>query len=363
MYAAVPTSDPAPASVAPPRDIVQEVRRSKFLQRLETFPATRVIAMESEGDAEPEREPLKFDVCTDGMPEDIAQCVLGIKGVAEKMLYHWKTFPIQLPPPIAVVTEESTPTRKKTINMRDLFIAPSFDELEQVALNTNGELRHLNEKQLSSVQQMGEFEVESTNFPSQVHRWRLSQLLQKGVIRTQAALLCDLALALRLVIITARNRLHSHFFSLCQSLTALVTGCLKLLDVVIGVPSNKAVNLELQLWEERCKHLVAELKVRRGHETALETYCVYVKQKCRQHSMEKYRLDDNDHLPPVPYLFQSPKGIELDLRLFNKDVMTEALPLLSAILEQESKGWFVQFREKCISERKGHGISDEEIEK
>lgn len=39
--------------------------------------------------------------------------------------------------------------------MRDLFIAPSFDELDQVALDTNGELRKLNEKQLTSVRQMG----------------------------------------------------------------------------------------------------------------------------------------------------------------------------------------------------------------
>lgn len=42
-----------------------------------------------------------------------------------------------------------------------------------------------------------EFEVPSLNFPGQVHRWRLSGLLQSGVLNTHEALLSDLALALR----------------------------------------------------------------------------------------------------------------------------------------------------------------------
>jgi len=34
-----------------------------------------------------------------------------------------------------------------------------------------------------------EFEVDSLNFPGQVHRWRLTQLLQKGTVRAQDSLL------------------------------------------------------------------------------------------------------------------------------------------------------------------------------
>ena len=34
-----------------------------------------------------------------------------------------------------------------------------------------------------------EFEVDSLNFPGQVHRWRLTQLLQKGTLRAQDSLL------------------------------------------------------------------------------------------------------------------------------------------------------------------------------
>jgi hypothetical protein len=74
-----------------------------------------------------------------------------------------------------------------------------------------------------------EFEVESLNFTGQVHKWQLSQLLQKGTERSQESLLNDLALALRFIIVTAKGRLFSHFFSLYEAVRALVTGLLRLL--------------------------------------------------------------------------------------------------------------------------------------
>lgn len=79
-----------------------------------------------------------------------------------------------------------------------------------------------------------EFEVESLNFAGQVHKWRLSQLLQKGTERSQESLLNDLALALRFIIVTARGRLFSHFFSLYKALRALLTGLLRLLGKLVN---------------------------------------------------------------------------------------------------------------------------------
>lgn len=103
------------------------------------------------------------------------------------------------------------------------------------------------------------FEVESINFPGQQHKWLLSQLLQKGTERTKESLLSDLALALRFILVTARGRIFSHFFSVAQSVRALLTGLLRILDIVIGVPSLQAHNLDTKIREERCKYLVAEL--------------------------------------------------------------------------------------------------------
>lgn len=107
-----------------------------------------------------------------------------------------------------------------------------------------------------------EFEVESVNFPGQQHRWKLSELLQKGIHRTKESLLDDLALALRFIFITAKRRIVSRFFSVSQSFKALLKGVLKILDMLLGMPSLQAHNLDMKIREERSKYLVAELVCR-----------------------------------------------------------------------------------------------------
>lgn len=55
--------------------------------------------------------------------------------------------------------------------------------------------------------------------------------------------------------------------------------------------------------------------------------------------------------------------MELDLRLFSRDIMRRALPVLMAILERETRGWFLHFRERLISELRSQKLPDEEIER
>ncbi|XP_068087135.1 uncharacterized protein [Anabrus simplex] len=335
---------------------------------------------------EPEREPVKFDVHLRGAPEEVVQLVQNIKDVAEQFLYHWRTFPIVLPPPLATsghathsINEPhgggpdiggsslSLPRRgNKHINMRDLFVAPTFDELDAVAVDAKGEPCRLNSKQLESIRERGEFEVDSINFPGQVHKWRLSQLLQKGTERSRDSLLDDLALALRFIIVTGRGRLISHFFSVYESLRALITGLVKLIDIVIGVPSLQAHNLDAKIREERCRYLVAELVCRTEFEESLELLCAFVRRQLRRAATEKFEVErESSHPPvPVPYLFLTPKqDLELDLRLFNRDIMRRALPVLVGILERETRGWFLHFRERLISELRSQKLPDEEIER
>lgn len=104
-----------------------------------------------------------------------------------------------------------------------------------------------------------EFDVPSLNFAGQVHRWRLSQLLQKGFLRTQESLLSDLALASRFIVVTAVTRISGHFFSILESARALLRGFLLLVDMTVGIPSLLAHNLDYKIKEERCRFLVAEL--------------------------------------------------------------------------------------------------------
>lgn len=43
--------------------------------------------------------------------------------------------------------------------------------------------------------------------------------------------------------------------------------------------------------------------------------------------------------------------------------MKKALPVIMGLLERETRGWFLHFREKLIYELKMQKLSDEEIEK
>lgn len=107
-----------------------------------------------------------------------------------------------------------------------------------------------------------EFDVPSLNFPGQVHLWKLSQFLQKGTEPTRETLFDDLALAAQFIVITARARIIGHFFSVKEAAKALIAGLLKLIDMVVGIPSLLAHNLENKVKEERCRYLVAELVCR-----------------------------------------------------------------------------------------------------
>lgn len=196
----------------------------------------------------PEKEPVHFQINLIGAPPEVEQLIEHIKAVAEQFLYHWKTFPINLPSPLSaspgggvgngggttggrstIVSSgnnnntASTNRKSRPINLRDLFIAPPFDELDAVAADGSGEPRLLSSAQLRSLRERGEFEVPSLNFPGQMHRWRLSQFLQKGSERTRDSLLSDLALSARFLVITAKGRLSGPFFSIAHAARALLS--------------------------------------------------------------------------------------------------------------------------------------------
>lgn len=87
-----------------------------------------------------------------------------------------------------------------------------------------GVTAHLNVYLTYCIWPCSEFEVASLNFPGQVHRWRLSLLLQRGTERSHEALLKDAARALTLLIVTGRARVTADRFSVKQSLKSLLLG-------------------------------------------------------------------------------------------------------------------------------------------
>ena len=68
--------------------------------------------------------------------------------------------------------------------------------------------------------------------------------------------------------------------------------------------------------------------------------------------------------PPIPYLYHTPhapSSVDVDLRIWNKDLMSRAIPILTAITYKEPKGWYTQYRSRLVAELKGLGFSDAEI--
>ncbi|XP_026470656.1 uncharacterized protein LOC113374909, partial [Ctenocephalides felis] len=321
--------------------------------------------------AKPEREPVAFAINLVGAPPDVEELVNNIRVVAEQFLYHWKTFPIILPTPLSTRApiseseERSVGRRVRALHLRDLFVTPPFDELDAVASDGKGEPRFLNKTQLQAIKERGEFEVPSLNFPDQKHKWRLSPLLQGGAARARETLDSDLALAARLLVITARERIWGSFFSIKEALKAMGRGLLKLLDLIFGVPSLQAHNLEAKIREERCRYLVAELICRSEFEGTLERLCSFIRRQLRRAATEKFEVErESSHAPvSVPYLYLTPNGQEVDLRLFSRDIMKRAVPVLIGILERETRGWFLHFRERLISELRAQKKSDVDIER
>ncbi|CAL4076369.1 unnamed protein product, partial [Meganyctiphanes norvegica] len=249
--------------------------------------------------------------------------------------------------------------RVKPLVLRDVFVTPSFDELDAVAVDSKGDPRRLSSQHLHSIREKGEFEVESLHFPGQSHRWQVSGWLQKGCERAHDSLLDDVATALSLMVVTAKNRISSPVFSLSHSLSSLWQGALMLVDFAVGVPWVQAHNLEARIKEERCSYLVQELTCKDGDVDGL---CTWMVQQIKRATREKFQLS-GEKQPPVPYIFTTPQGQELDLRLFNRELMKKALPVLVGILEKEARGWFLHFREKVVADLKAQNLNEYEIEK
>ncbi|VDI82210.1 histone deacetylase 6 [Mytilus galloprovincialis] len=93
-----------------------------------------------------------------------------------------------------------------------------------------------------------------------------------------------------------------------------------------------------------------------------EAFCSYVKQKCEELQSEKTQTTAL-RPPPIPYSYQTPNKLDIDLRLFNKDLINNCLPILSSILDRGSRGWYVQYRLKMMQDLQGQGLSNKEMSK
>ncbi|XP_031616879.1 uncharacterized protein LOC116336853 [Contarinia nasturtii] len=94
----------------------------------------------------------------------------------------------------------------------------------------------------------------------------------------------------------------------------------------------------------------------------MDSLTTYVRSQLQRAATEKFDIHDIDCEIQIPYLFLTPKELEIDLRLFSRSIMRKALPILLNILERERRGWFLHFRERLISELRDKKMTDTEIE-
>lgn len=313
---------------------------------------------------EPEKEYLEFGVDLDAVPPELVPAVRTIKETAERHLFRWKKFPLRLPPPLLELpaTPPGADAHKScTACLRGALVVPKPEDAEPVARDAKGRPPTFTRDQLHCIRELGEFEVESRAFPGQKHRWRLSSVVQSGRARSKARLLRRVSVALRLLVVTARNRLDAPFLSLAAAAAALGRALFLLSDCLAGLPSVSANLLSSRLREERVKHLVAELTVEPDLEQQLEQLCVFVRYHIKKQTSEKCHVN-GDGLPAVPYVYRTPKGQVVDLRLYNTELLRRAVPFLARILDRELGGWFPAYREAAVAQLRAKKLPDDVVE-
>lgn len=148
-------------------------------------------------------------------------------------------------------------------------------------------------------------------------------------------------------------------FSVRESINGWSEGTMNILDILIGLPDLQTKHLELKLHEERAKYLVCELKC--PFEGSLSQYIDFIRKMIVKNTTEKGCIEE-EKAPMLNFIFHTPQGTEIDLRLCSKEVMSQAKPVLMKILEKEAHGWFPDFREKIIFELKSRNLSNSELE-
>ncbi|KAI8435623.1 hypothetical protein MSG28_003890 [Choristoneura fumiferana] len=303
----------------------------------------------------PEREPLRFDVQLVGAPPEVEQLVNNIKQVAEDFLYHWKTFPIVLP-----LSRFTGPGNRPS----DIIIAPPCDELDAAALDAGVEPHPLSSKQLHAIKEKGEFEVPSRHFPGQTHVWRVAGWLQRGRARARDELYAHVARACSLIVLVARDRLlRDEPLSVRRGADAALKGLHRLMDLIFGMPSLEAKDLEKKIREERSRYLVAELICMPENQEDIAALAAWVTRAMRRAAAEKTDAREPPRIAPrVPCVYTTPQRTQVDLRLYRRDLLRRAASTLQAILEREARGWFLHFRERRAASLASQKVPARDIE-
>lgn len=315
-----------------------------------------------------ESEPFKFKLNTEchkhqKFSEEFETINTSLEQIAADFVYHWTHVPVVLPKSIIFDNDDDRLSKEK------LFILPSFNELEEVSIDsTTGNRKKMNKEQLESIKKTGSFKVPSVHFVDKYHEWKLPRWLQKGSETATYSFFGDLSKALSLIIVTAKNRFVSNKFSLLTGFKAWGTFGFDLVDILIGLP-RKSVNtnaLNKKLQNELQVLLVKDLKVDATEEEIYEQLCKdmlsYV-----DTSLTNSDVDNLDTMLKikVPRFYRTPQNLLIDLRLLELDLSVKIKPILVDLLKNnlERKSILNELRQTLIKQYREQNLTNAEIAK
>jgi hypothetical protein len=284
-----------------------------------------------------------------------------IEATAQQVLYQWEYCEIKFPPSLSRLCDDiyedhaNQINRLSTFKLENLFRMPQTDELIEVATDLDGKRKRLTKEQLNSIWKTGEFDVPSLNFPGQTHKWRLTKLLQVGTERANKDFFNMLSTVLKLIIITAKRRFTSKKFSIKAGFKSIWNGIVKFFDMLIGLPLMEIVPYDLDTKER--KFLVSELRVDDEDKEKYEILC--------EKLIEYLASSDQEHVPKFdfPCFFRTENNILIDLRLFDRNLMEKALPVVEKIMHlnsEEDREWLKKLRKELIESFEHENLTNSE---
>ncbi len=243
-----------------------------------------------------------------------------------------------------------------------MFLLPEFNELNQLAKGPNGGFKKLNQEQLNSIRKNGTFDVPSANFPGKFHRWQVHNFLQKGYERSTQGLYNSLSFALRLIIVTAKNRFASNRFSVLSGLKVWKKIFVNTINLLVGLTVKvtswnqveAAVNFHFQ------KYLLAELTVDDSNKRAYNELCnkIFVALKANK----RIKHSDIEHIS-MPAFYRTKENLLIDLRLLDSTVLDKIKPIINEILKNDSvrMNQLKELRQTLVKQYREEGKPNYEI--
>ncbi|VVC99160.1 unnamed protein product [Leptidea sinapis] len=280
----------------------------------------------------PEKEPLRFDVNLVGAPPEVEQLVNNIKQVAEDFLYHWKTFPIVLP--------QSKFTGAGN-HPADIIITPPCDELDAAALDAGLEPHPLSPKQLHSIKEKGLLKDKFN--PKRLNAKQLESIRQWGLTCGVWRAGCS-----EVASEPARSCTSTWLAPQPCSWWWHATACCKFDETNVD---KRLSHNSLSTVVCRCYKFLIMMPFQPEDREDIATLAAWVTRAMRRAAAEK--IDARESSRTVP---------RVDLRLYRRDILRRAAASLQAIVERESRGWFLHFREKHAAHLASQKVPMKDIE-